>query len=85
MRGPSCISAMLYFAYIDEFGHIGPYVSREHPHYKTSPIFGLGGVLLPATDVRGFGEFFLAHKEWLLAAELRAHGITDPSTWEKKG
>lgn len=76
---------MLYFAYIDEFGHIGPYVSREHPHYKTSPIFGLGGVLLPASDVRAFGEFFLAHKEWLLGEEMRAHDIKDPFTWEKKG
>lgn len=76
---------MLYFAYIDEFGHIGPYISREHPNYKTSPIFGLGGVLLPASDVRAFGEFFLAHKEWLLGDEMKAHGIQDALTWEKKG
>lgn len=76
---------MLYFAYIDEFGHIGPYISRTHPNYKTSPIFGLGGVVLPAADVRSFGEFFLAHKEWLLGDEMRANGINDPLTWEKKG
>lgn len=84
-RGPSCILGMLYFAYIDEFGHVGPYVSRDHPQHKTSPIFGLGGMLLPAAAVREFGEFFLTLKSRLLGREMAVHGITDPLTWEKKG
>lgn len=38
---------MLYFAYLDEFGHIGPYVARDDPAYNDSPVFGLGGMILP--------------------------------------
>ncbi|MXY18976.1 MAG: DUF3800 domain-containing protein, partial [Synechococcus sp. SB0664_bin_36] len=37
---------MTYFAYLDEFGHIGPYVSREDPKYHQSPVFGLAGLVL---------------------------------------
>lgn len=29
---------MHYFAYLDEFGHIGPYISRNDKKYNTSPI-----------------------------------------------
>ena len=43
---------MTYFAYLDEFGHIGPYVSRADPRYKESPVFGLAGFVLPAAEVR---------------------------------
>jgi hypothetical protein len=39
---------VLYIAYLDEFGHIGPYVSRDDPVHRTSPVFGLGGIVLPA-------------------------------------
>ena len=35
--------SVTYFAYLDEFGHIGPYVNREHPRYNDSPVFGLAG------------------------------------------
>jgi hypothetical protein len=31
---------MLYFAYLDEFGHIGPYVARDDPAYMTVPSSG---------------------------------------------
>ncbi len=84
MRGPSCVMK-LYCVYIDEFGHVGPFVSRDHPRYNTSPIFGLGGILVPSEEVRNLGEFFLAHKARFLGQEMRAHGVTDPLTWEKKG
>ena len=46
---------MTYFAYLDEFGHVGPYVSRADPHHNDSPVFGLAGYVLPAVQVRGFG------------------------------
>jgi hypothetical protein len=29
---------MLYFAYLDEFGHIGPYVARDDPAYNDIPL-----------------------------------------------
>ncbi|PKD78280.1 DUF3800 domain-containing protein, partial [Escherichia coli] len=39
---------MHYVVYLDEFGHVGPFLSRDHAQYKTSPVFGFGGFLLPA-------------------------------------
>ena len=49
---------MTYFAYLDEFGHIGPYVSRQDPRHNDSPVFGLAGFVLPSEQVRGFGTWF---------------------------
>jgi len=45
---------MLYIAHLDEFGHIGPYISREDPSYNDSPVFGLGGMILPYDKTRSF-------------------------------
>lgn len=75
---------MLYFAYLDEFGHIGPYVSRADPRYNDSPVFGLGGVILPYGEVRSFATWFFQLKCNLLAFEIRRDGA-NPATWEKKG
>lgn len=47
---------MLYIAYVDEFGHIGPYISRDHARHNDSPVFGLAGFVLPSSQVRGFGS-----------------------------
>ena len=65
---------MTYFAYLDEFGHIGPYISRTDPKYKTSPVFGLAGFVLPAVEVRGFGTWFFQHKCELLKFEIERSG-----------
>ena len=46
---------MIYIAYLDEFGHVGPYVSRTHPRHNDSPVFGFAGFVMPAEEVRGFG------------------------------
>ena len=61
---------MHYVAYLDEFGHVGQYVSRDHPRYKTSPVFGLGGMILPAHEVREFAIYFYKMKCQLLAYDL---------------
>ena len=73
-----------YFAYLDEFGHIGPYISRADPRYKTSPVFGLAGFVLPAAEVRGFGTWFFQRKCQMLDFEIRRSG-EHPAVWEKKG
>jgi hypothetical protein len=39
----------IYLVYLDEFGHVGPYVSRTHPHHNTSPVFGFGGLVFQRT------------------------------------
>ena len=75
---------MTYFAYLDEFGHIGPYISRTDPRYKESPVFGLAGFVLPASEVRGFGTWFFQRKCELLRFEIDRSG-EHPAVWEKKG
>ncbi|MCY3875041.1 MAG: DUF3800 domain-containing protein [Rhodobacteraceae bacterium] len=75
---------MTYFAYLDEFGHIGPYVSRTNPKYKESPVFGLAGFVLPADEVRSFGTWFFQRKCELLQFEIIRSG-EHPALWEKKG
>ncbi|MCI5218506.1 MAG: DUF3800 domain-containing protein [Candidatus Electrothrix sp. LOE2] len=75
---------MLYIAYLDEFGHIGPYLSRDDPRHKTHPVFGLGGVVLPHNQVRNFATFFFKLKNDLLAYEIKKSGC-HPARWEKKG
>ena len=75
---------MTYFAYLDEFGHIGPYVNRADPRYKESPVFGLARFVLPSDEVRGFGTWFFQRKCDLLAFEIERSG-KHPALWEKKG
>ena len=74
----------MLFAYLDEFGHIGPFVHRQDPHYKDSPVFGMGGIILPETAIRPLATKFLKLKEVvfrddILKARKEAHH------WEKKG
>ena len=86
-RGPSCFLEglwVLYFAYLDEFGHIGPYISRTDPKHNDSPVFGLAGFVLPAVEVRGFGTWFFQRKCELLKSEIKRSG-EHPAVWEKKG
>ena len=75
---------MTYFAYLDEFGHIGPYVSRRDRRYKDSPVFGLAGFVLASEVVRGFGTWFFRRKCELLEFEINRSG-KHPALWEEKG
>lgn len=74
----------MLIAFMDEFGHCGPFVSRTDPRYKQSPVFGLAGYVLPHNQVRHFATFFFQLKSQMLAAELKATQ-DHPATWEKKG
>lgn len=85
--GPTPIawaSAFMIFAYLDEFGHIGPFFSRGHARHNTSPVFGLAGVLLPEQSIRPFATFFLQKKAALLR-EDPTRGGRPFYEWEKKG
>ncbi len=73
-----------YFVYLDEFGHIGPYVARDDLRYKTFPVFGFGGIVIPADQVRAFSSWFYKMKCNLLSYEIQRDGIP-PFRWEKKG
>lgn len=89
VHGFSCIWGTgqimtLFNVYLDEFGHIGPYLSRKHPKYKESPVFGLAGFIIPTHEIRGFSTWFYQQKCRLLDFEIkRSHA--HPATWEKKG
>ncbi len=74
----------MYIAFIDEFGHIGPYISRSDPKHNASPVFGMGGMLLPEDSVRHFATWFYQLKGNLLGSEIKKSG-KHPATWEKKG
>ncbi|WP_083912288.1 DUF3800 domain-containing protein [Corynebacterium mastitidis] len=74
----------MFIAYLDEFGHQGPFISPEHRKYNTHPIFGYGGYVIPAEHARALGGYFEQIKWDLLSWEIerdRAH----PHRWEKKG
>ena len=78
------VESLTYIAYLDEFGHIGPYISRNHPQHNDSPVFGLAGFVLPSNEVRGFGTWFFQRKCELLDFEIKRSG-KHPALWEKKG
>lgn len=75
---------MTYFAYLDEFGHVGPCVSRTDPRHNDSPVFGLAGFVLPVDEVRRFGTWLFQRKCELLEPEIQRSG-EHPAQWEKKG
>lgn len=75
---------MLYCIYLDEFGHIGPYLAANHPQHKTHPAFGLAGLAIPYSEVRSFSTYFFQLKNRLLGFELQRSGV-HPAKWEKKG
>lgn len=83
-----------YIVYLDEFGHIGPYISAEHPKHNTHPVFGLGGFVIPICDARSFSSFFFNLKQNLFSKydipkarkDVEENGGKfQLSTWEKKG
>lgn len=74
----------MLIAYLDEFGHVGPYISRDDPRHRTHPAFGYAGFVLPVDSVRSFGGFFEFTKENLLRWEIERAGA-HPRRWEKKG
>lgn len=75
---------MLYIAYLDEFGHIGPFLNHDDPQHNTHPAFGLGGIVIPFSEIRRFSTFFFKLKNSLLEFELTKSG-EHPAKWEKKG
>lgn len=74
----------MLLAYIDEFGHIGPYISHEHAKFNNHPVFGYVGFIIPAQNVRLLGGTFEFLKEKLLSYEIEKAGA-HPRRWEKKG
>jgi len=74
----------IHFVYLDEFGHLGPFMSRAAKKYNESPVFGLAGIILPEDAVRPFATKILQLKEFIFADEIKRSGLPS-SHWEKKG
>ena len=75
-----------YFVYLDEFGHIGPFISRQDARHNTSPVFGLAGIVLPVDEIRNFSTYFYKLKGNLLKWEIDHDPKGTPAyQWEKKG
>jgi len=84
-----CLSCFRYgvcvlVAYLDEFGHVGPYMSTTHRKFCHHPVFGYAGIVIPAENVRAFGAKFERVKERQFRSEIVASG-DHPRRWEKKG
>lgn len=78
----------MYIGYFDEFGHNGPYISRNHKSHKTHPVFGLGGFIIPVDNVRALSGSFRKIKEQGLKEEIQAKVTAQGKRvehWEKKG
>lgn len=75
---------MTLIAYLDEFGHIGPFVSRSDKRHNDHPVFGLAGIVIPVEQVRNFATWFYQRKCQLLKWEIDNQS-QHPATWEKKG
>ncbi|MCA1939370.1 MAG: DUF3800 domain-containing protein [Caenispirillum bisanense] len=74
----------MYVVYLDEFGHDGVFIARNHPQHNASPVFGVAGFALPAERVREFASWFFQLKSRLLAWEIERSGKR-AAVWEKKG
>lgn len=74
----------MHLAFLDEFGHCGPYVARHDKRFNQSPVFGLAGYIIPHSEARNFATLFFQLKSQMLASDL-ANIRTHPATWEKKG
>lgn len=62
----------MLIAFMDEFGHIGPFAGRQDPKHNTSPVFGIGGIVLPANEVRNFSVWFYKQKCLRFAKEIES-------------
>lgn len=76
-----------FIVYLDEFGHIGPYISRNDNKHNDSPVFGLGGIIIPLVKAREFSTWFYQRKNTLLKWEVEEweKSGNHPALFEKKG
>lgn len=69
---------LIHLAYLDEFGHVGPYVSRSDRRHNDSPVFGFAGFVMPVSEVRAFGTWFFQRRYSSLAS---ANVSASPLPW----
>lgn len=70
-------------AYIDEFGHDGPYISDDHRRFNQHPVFGYAGFVLPSENIRDMGAIFKRERNTLFRSLIEKSST--PHQWERKG
>jgi len=70
-------------AYIDEFGHAGPFISADHKKFNHHPVFGYAGFILPAENARTMSAMFKRERDTLFQVQIQASDT--PNQYEKKG
>lgn len=78
----------MLIAYIDEVGEAGAFVSKDHRRFKTSPVFGYAGFVVPEQYVHALSRDVATTKQRfhsLLCREGQGIEGTYTPTWERKG
>lgn len=78
----------MLIAYIDEVGEAGAFVSKDHRRFKTSPVFGYAGFVVPEQYVHALSRDVATTKQRfhsLLRREGQDIEGTYTPTWERKG
>lgn len=73
----------MLLAYIDEIGEPGAFVSKDHPRFKTSPVFGYAGFIIDESRARDFGQHFTYEKRKMFKKQIEQ--AVHPGRWEAKG
>ena len=73
----------MLLAYIDEIGEPGAFVSKDHPRFKTSPVFGYAGFIIDESKARDFGQHFTYEKRKMFKKKIEQ--AEHAGRWEAKG
>lgn len=73
----------MLLAYINEIGEPGAFVSKGHPRYKTSPVFGYAGFIIDESKAHDFEQHFTFEKLKMFKNHMEQAGHA--GRWEVKG
>src|SRR3990172_7639270 len=73
----------MYLLYLGEFGHEGAFISTD-PNRQHSPIFGIGGILVPDEMWRSLDRGYLDLNRTFFRNEI-ANSNSRAERWELKG
>lgn len=70
----------MLIAYIDEVGEAGAFISKDHEKYRTSPVFGYAGFVVPEQHAHALSRdvAITKHKFYSL---LCSDGEEDPGNY----
>ena len=78
----------MLIAYIDEVGEAGAFISKDHKRFKTSPVFGYAGFVIPERYVHDISRDVASTKQLfhsLLCGDSEEEPGNYVPTWERKG